>query len=178
MINVDELSDANLRKELINRGVNAGPIVESTRSVYVKKLASLLAKEETQVNNDDINGVLKVIDNVEAVAQAPEKLYPSLDIVEEPVRQRKNVRASVEPSDQDTRAEEEGGSDEEGHEFSRIISDDDLLNDVSQRNHNLRKKANIGKLLLLLALICGGVFLFYFADNLSKLTALDSDEGI
>ena len=38
-------SDAELRRELKNRGVDVGPITETTRGLYQKKLRLLVAKE-------------------------------------------------------------------------------------------------------------------------------------
>ncbi|VDK32889.1 unnamed protein product [Anisakis simplex] len=45
MVDVDALNDEELRDELVTRGVNVGPIVATTRSLYVSKLKRLLGAE-------------------------------------------------------------------------------------------------------------------------------------
>lgn len=42
-MDVAQLTDAELRENLKSHGVNVGPIVESTRKVYEKKLLKLIA---------------------------------------------------------------------------------------------------------------------------------------
>ena len=49
MSNLSELSDDELRKELIKFGQNPGPIVVATRAAYIKRLQRL-RKESTNSN--------------------------------------------------------------------------------------------------------------------------------
>ncbi|CAB3404847.1 unnamed protein product [Caenorhabditis bovis] len=43
MVDVEKMSDAELRAELVSRGVNAGPVTGTTRALFEKKLKKLLA---------------------------------------------------------------------------------------------------------------------------------------
>ncbi|XP_076363636.1 uncharacterized protein LOC143253511 isoform X2 [Tachypleus tridentatus] len=49
-VNISKLTDDELFQKLRQLGVNAGPIIESTRAVYERKLAQLL-KGEPQVES-------------------------------------------------------------------------------------------------------------------------------
>ena len=49
MSNLSDLSDAELRKELIKFGQNPGPIVVATRAAYIKRLQRL-RNESTSSN--------------------------------------------------------------------------------------------------------------------------------
>lgn len=46
MSRISELTDSELRAELLARGMNIGPISSTTRSVYEKRLASLLSTDK------------------------------------------------------------------------------------------------------------------------------------
>ena len=54
MSNLSELSDDELRKELIKFGQNPGPIVVATRAAYIKRLQRL-RKESTNSNVSLVN---------------------------------------------------------------------------------------------------------------------------
>jgi len=62
-INVNELNDEELRENLTKHGIEVGPIVDSTRPLYVKKLSAVLeggdqvdaASEEEEVNGTDLD---------------------------------------------------------------------------------------------------------------------------
>merc|ERR1711936_931738 len=62
-INVNELNDEELRENLTKHGIEVGPIVDSTRPLYVKKLSAVLeggdevdaANEEEEVNGTDLD---------------------------------------------------------------------------------------------------------------------------
>merc|ERR1711976_954122 len=65
-IKVDELSDEKLAKYLKDFGIEVGPIVDSTRSLYMKNLAIVMREQaENQdqpdnANNDSQNGHTEV----------------------------------------------------------------------------------------------------------------------
>merc|ERR1711936_54015 len=62
-VNVNELNDEELRESLTKHGIEVGPIVDSTRPLYVKKLSAVLvggdevdAANEEEVNGTDLDG--------------------------------------------------------------------------------------------------------------------------
>jgi len=58
-VNVEELNDSALREQLTEHGVVVGPIVDSTRPLYQKKLASVLAGDNGAEEANDTNGEIE-----------------------------------------------------------------------------------------------------------------------
>ncbi|XP_073471910.1 LEM domain-containing protein 1 isoform X4 [Aquarana catesbeiana] len=52
-MDIRSLSNIELKEQLLKHGVNPGPILPSTRSVYEKRLQQLLEKVKVQENGDD-----------------------------------------------------------------------------------------------------------------------------
>merc|ERR1712227_309755 len=51
---VEQLSNKELKEKLSSMGINVGPIVDSTRKIYERKLAKLLSKgKETAYSTDE-----------------------------------------------------------------------------------------------------------------------------
>lgn len=50
---VSALTNEELRNRLKNLGINVGPVVESTRKIYEKKLVNLMSKAESGFSTDD-----------------------------------------------------------------------------------------------------------------------------
>ncbi|KAF6029545.1 hypothetical protein EB796_012114 [Bugula neritina] len=51
----DSLTDEEIREKLVNAGIPCGPIIESTRKVYIRKLKRL-AGEIPDLNVEPVNG--------------------------------------------------------------------------------------------------------------------------
>jgi len=60
LIAVDELTDTQLASNLKEFGVDVGPIVDSTRTLYKKKLAILLRENEAKTSVNSIKNFNKV----------------------------------------------------------------------------------------------------------------------
>merc|ERR1712021_38492 len=58
-VNVEELNDSALREQLTEHGVVVGPIVDSTRPLYQKKLAVVLAGDNGAEEANDTNGEIE-----------------------------------------------------------------------------------------------------------------------
>merc|ERR1711936_629482 len=69
LIEVDELTDTQLASNLKEFGVDVGPIVDSTRTLYKKKLAILLRENETK---DKVDGEEPQNGHEEPVIVTPE----------------------------------------------------------------------------------------------------------
>jgi len=59
VVNVEELNDSALREQLTEHGVVVGPIVDSTRPLYQKKLALVLAGDNGAEEANDTNGEIE-----------------------------------------------------------------------------------------------------------------------
>jgi len=58
-VNVEELNDSALREQLTEHGVVVGPIVDSTRPLYQRKLALVLAGDNGAEEANDTNGEIE-----------------------------------------------------------------------------------------------------------------------
>ncbi|VDN56607.1 unnamed protein product [Dracunculus medinensis] len=61
-MNIDELSDNEIRQKLLERGINTGPIVATTRNVYANKLQKLI-EDSTSSANEKVEQVRSIFYN-------------------------------------------------------------------------------------------------------------------
>ncbi|CAL8318776.1 unnamed protein product [Lota lota] len=96
-LDVAELTAEGLKDELMKYGVEAGPIVASTRRVYEKKLQRLLEESispappvqtETEANHNGHADLDQFSDKEDEVIPEPEPLPEPIPLVERPVRSR------------------------------------------------------------------------------------------
>lgn len=63
-MNIDELSDNEIRQKLLERGINTGPIVATTRNVYANKLQKLIEDStSTSSANEKVEQVRSIFYN-------------------------------------------------------------------------------------------------------------------
>ncbi|KAM6962013.1 thymopoietin a [Tautogolabrus adspersus] len=97
-LDVTELTDEGLKDELLKHGVDAGPIVASTRKLYEKKLQKLLdagpahltqlVVTEIQVNHNGNSESDMYSDKEDEVIPEPEPEPEPVPVVERPLRSR------------------------------------------------------------------------------------------
>uniref|UniRef100_A0A1I7WVJ9 LEM domain-containing protein n=1 Tax=Heterorhabditis bacteriophora TaxID=37862 RepID=A0A1I7WVJ9_HETBA len=176
-MDLDNLSDVELRQELISRGKNIGPVTPSTRSLYVKKLHKLIQEEagdyhpteitpaedtegffSEQVSNHEMNGDSSVEIHEEA---------------EELPRQRR-MRA---PSPMLITEQLDEDDDMHGEESVRYLTTAEMQE--CDRRSSPRNQNHGGKMVILaVSALTIIVFLFFLSDHVSKITNRSTVEEI
>ncbi|CAJ0930509.1 unnamed protein product, partial [Mesorhabditis belari] len=164
---LDKLSDTELRETLLQHGINCGPVTETTRSLYLKKLrkaigtdASVLEESSASATVNEQTPNLKLTPTRER--SSPNRLYPDLS----PQLKQRTIKKSDE-------AESGSGSESEmhGEESFRYVSRE---SSPSTNGNSTFKKL----LLWILLFVVLAVFGYYLATNIEKLYVSEDAETI
>uniref|UniRef100_A0A7E4UT01 LEM domain-containing protein n=1 Tax=Panagrellus redivivus TaxID=6233 RepID=A0A7E4UT01_PANRE len=109
----EDYSNDQIRTELLKRGIVAGPVQQSTRAIYIKKLIAASASGDASTNNVT-NGV------AEASEEAPRRAKSRTPEEGEIDLRNGQSRRSASPEFVD--ADEEG----EHQEYSRVLTPEEL----------------------------------------------------
>ncbi|KJH52939.1 LEM domain protein [Dictyocaulus viviparus] len=180
-MDLNDMTDSDIRRQLIAMGQDVGPVTPSTRAVHLKKLRNLLAEGDRPIlepipmpSLSNGNGVhLLDIVNVESTAEVERSTTENFsnDVVLENLEAPKAplIRPITPPAVDD-------GSDEEmrGEESMRYLSAEEMELEMnySRKNTTLceSNNSNLNKILLVAVLMTIIVFLFFLSDRLHRQT--------
>ncbi|XP_017261592.1 thymopoietin b [Kryptolebias marmoratus] len=143
-VEVTELTDEELKQQLLKHGVDSGPIVASTRKLYEKKLQKLLdepaaepeaptdvttlPKADSNQNGNTNSDQYSDKEDEEMTAPEPEPV----PVVEKPVRSRGKTPVTVRTSSRrQTKVVEEIVIEETPNKASKSVVEDILANEIS-----------------------------------------------
>jgi len=90
-MDVEQLSDADLREGLLENGFNAGPVTPSTRRVYERKLGKLLSERSVQSSTEFVTTTETYEQQVIEEDFQTEDVVDDLETVPEPVESQEPV---------------------------------------------------------------------------------------
>ncbi|PAV57592.1 hypothetical protein WR25_03440 [Diploscapter pachys] len=169
MVDVVSMSDAELRQQLLDNGIQAGPITDTTRNIYRKKLQKILMEGGMPISDGG---------GADPAQQAQDDSFDD----EEPVPRKRVSQKFATPAggdsplrnrrhptqnDSDKNASDID-SDDSNYEGSRVLNQHEMMNQLSGRRLSpprVNKSNSISRIIGIVGLVVLLVTVYFILDH-------------